>query len=320
VFSVQPKPLILKDALVHTRSLEKWAHGHTFEQDRVQQGERLTLIVTILTAITMVIEIAAGFAFGSMALLADGLHMASHATALGIAVLAYVYTRRFATDSSYSFGTGKAKALGGFTGAVLLALFAAGMAIESVERILNPIGIAFNQAIFVAVIGLLVNGASVLILDHDHDHHDHHHDHGSGDHNLRAAYLHVLADSLTSLLAISALLMGKYFGVLWMDPAMGIIGALLIARWSWGLLRDTSHVLLDKQAPETIRNALRQALEAFDGNRIADLHVWSVGPHIYAADIALVSHNPQPPDHYKALIPKEWGIVHMTVEVHRCTV
>ncbi len=311
---------------MHLRGLDNWAHEHTFGQDRVRRGERRTLIVTILTAVTMVVEIAAGLAFGSMALLADGLHMASHAAALGIAVFAYAYTRRFAADPRYSFGTGKVNALAGFTSAILLALFAVGMAVESVGRFIDPVAIAFNSAIFVAVIGLLVNGASVLLLTvphhhHDHDHHHHHHhDHGSGDHNLRAAYLHVLADSLTSLLAIFALLMGKYVGAVWMDPAMGIVGALLIARWSWDLLRSTSHVLLDRQASEVIRNDVQVAIEARDTDRIADLHVWSIGPDIYAAEIALVSDDPQPPDYYKALIPRDLGLVHVTVEVHRCPV
>ncbi len=313
---------------MHVRNLNGWMHEHTFGQDRVRTGERRTLTVTILTAVTMVVEIAAGVAFGSMALLADGLHMASHATALGIAVLAYAYTRRFAADTRYSFGTGKVNALAGFTSAVLLALFAAGMAVESVQRFIDPVAIAFNSAIFVAVIGLLVNGVSVLILadrhhHHEHDHpkhHQNHHHHGSGDHNLRAAYLHVLADSLTSLLAIFALLMGKYFGAVWMDPAMGIVGALLISRWSWGLLCATSHVLLDRQAPDAIRNGVQEVIEADGTDRITDLHVWSIGPDIYAADIALVTDNPQPPDHYKALVPQDLGLVHVTVEVHRCTV
>jgi cation diffusion facilitator family transporter len=285
------------------------------------------VIVTGLTAVTMVAEIAAGLAFGSMALLADGLHMASHATALGIAVFAYAHTRRFAADPRYSFGTGKVNSLAGFTSAILLALFAAGMAIESVERFIDPVAIAFNPSIFVAVIGLLVNGVSVLILlvphdpphSHDHSHsHDHHPPSGS-DHNLRGAYLHVLADSLTSVLAISALLMGKYFGAVWLDPAMGIVGAAMVARWSWGLLRHTSRVLLDQQAPAAVRNAVREAIEAHEGDRIADLHVWSIGPDIYAAAIALVSYEPKPPAHYKELIPKELGIVHVTVEAHPCT-
>jgi cation diffusion facilitator family transporter len=315
---------------MHTDSLDHWTHEHTFGQDQARRGEGRTLIVTVLTAATMVVEIIAGMTFGSMALLADGLHMASHATALGIAVFAYAYTRRFAADPRYSFGTGKVNALAGFTSAVLLALFAAGMVVESVERVIDPVAIAFNQAIFVAVVGLLVNGLSVLILavphdhhrrhhDHEHDHHHHHH-HGGSDHNLHGAYLHVLADSLTSVLAIAALLMGKYFGAVWMDPAMGIVGAVMVARWSWGLLRNTSHVLLDKQAPEAIRNAVREAIEVRDGDRVADLHVWSIGPDIYAAEIALVSYDPQQPDHYKELIPEKLGIVHMTVEVQPCTV
>jgi cation diffusion facilitator family transporter len=279
-------------------------------------------MVTALTAVTMVVEIVAGITFGSMALLADGLHMASHATALGIAVFAYAYTRRFAADPRYSFGTGKVNALAGFTSAVLLALFAAGMAVESVERVLDPVAIAFNQAIFVAGIGLLVNGLSVLILAVPHDHHHHHdHDHHSGsDHNLHGAYLHVLADSLTSVLAIAALLLGKYFGAVWMDPTMGIVGAVLVARWSWGLLRNTSHVLLDKQAPEAIRDAVRVAIAGHERDRVADLHVWSIGPDIYAAEVALVSDDPQPPDYYKGRIPEKLGIVHMTVEVQPCTV
>jgi cation diffusion facilitator family transporter len=322
-------PFFLKGTLMHTESLDHWTHEHTFGQDRVRRGERRTLIVTGLTAVTMVVEIMAGMAFGSMALLADGLHMASHATALGIAVFAYAFTRRFAADPRYSFGTGKVNALAGFTSAVLLALFAAWMAVESVERFIDPVAIAFNQAIFVAVIGLLVNGLSVLILaiphdhhhhDHGHDHAHHHHHHGGSDHNLHGAYLHVLADSLTSVLAIAALLTGKYFGAVWMDPAMGIVGAVMIARWSWGLLCSTSHVLLDRQVPETVRNAVREAIEVHDGDRVADLHVWSIGPGIYAAAIALVSSDPKPPDTYKELIPKELSIVHATVEAHPCTV
>lgn len=322
-----------------------WEHEHTFGQDRVRRGERRTLVVTVLTAVTMAVEIAAGVAFGSMALLADGLHMASHATALGIAVFAYAYTRRFAGDPRYSFGTGKVNALAGFTSAVLLALFAAGMALESTQRFIAPVAIAFDRAIAVAVIGLLVNGLSVLILagghrgpgSHDHaqahahdDHsrhhhhvHRHHHHAAGGDHNLRGAYLHVVADSLTSLLAIAALLMGKVFGMVWMDPAMGIVGAVLIARWSWGLARDTSQVLLDRQAPQDVRDRLRRALEApgagpRGNDRVADLHVWSVGPGIHAAAIVLVTDTPKPPEVYKRAIPASLGIVHSTVEVHRC--
>jgi cation diffusion facilitator family transporter len=197
------------------------------------------------------------------------------------------------------------------------------MAWESINRLYNPVTIAFNQAIFVAILGLIVNGASMLMLgdqhhDHDHDHgHPHHHSHGHTDHNLRAAYLHVLADALTSLLAIFALLAGKFLGLNWMDPVMGIVGAVLVARWSAGLIRDTSGILLDHQAPDTVLERTRAAIERVDDNQVADLHIWSIGPGIYSASLAVVSGAPKPPEHYKALIPGDLGIVHTVVEVHR---
>jgi cation diffusion facilitator family transporter len=275
----------------------------------------------------MAVEITTGLAYGSMALLADGLHMGSHAAALGITTIAYVYTRRCATDSRFCFGTGKVNAFAGYTSAVLLALFALLMAWESINRLFNPVEIAFNQAIVVAVLGLIVNGASMFILGdhHDHNHgHDHHHtdqhhrSHAHVDHNLRAAYLHVLADALTSLLAIFALLAGKYLGLNWMDPVMGIVGAILVSRWSLGLIRDTSGILLDHQAPDAIQEQTRAAIESVDDNRISDLHIWSIGPGIYSATIAVVSDAPKPPEHYKNLIPSELGIVHTNVEVHHC--
>jgi cation diffusion facilitator family transporter len=225
------------------------SHSHAFGQDRKRPGETRTFIVIVITATMMVVEIGAGLIYGSMALLADGLHMASHAVALSINALAYVYARRHAHDDRFSFGTGKVNTLGGFTGAVLLAGFAIVMVVESVERLVAPVAIAFNQAIFVAVLGLIVNGVSVLILGHrhhpeqahdletDHDEHVHYHDHDHHqhhDHNLISAYLHVLADALTSLLAIFALLAAKYFDWIWADPLMGIVGAILVARWSLG--------------------------------------------------------------------------------------
>ena len=262
----------------------------------------------------MVVEIAAGIAFGSMALLADGLHMGSHAVALSINAFAYIYARRHAHNMRYSFGTGKVNTLGGYTGAILLAVFATMMAFESITRLIEPVAIAFNQAIFVAVLGLLVNGASVFILGVEHDHgHDHHHHH---DHNLKSAYLHVLADALTSLLAIFALLIGKYFGAIWMDPLMGIVGAILVARWSFGLLKSTSAILLDEQASETTRNDIHQAIEADDASRIVDLHIWTVGPGIYSAIVSIVARNPQQPDHYKTIIAECTNLQHVSVEVH----
>ena len=255
----------------------------------------------------------------------------SHTAALGITTIAYIYTRRRATDSRFSFGTGKVNAFAGYTSAVLLALFALLMAWESISRLFNPVEIAFNQAIVVAVLGLLVNGASMIMLgghhhDHDHDHDNehehidsHHHHPAHEDHNLQAAYLHVLADALTSLLAIFALLAGKFLGLNWMDPAMGIVGAILVARWSLGLIRNTSGVLLDHQAPGAMLEQARAAIESVDDNRITDLHIWSIGPGIYSATIAVVSDTPRPPEYYKSLIPNDLGIVHTIVEVHEYT-
>jgi cation diffusion facilitator family transporter len=311
---------------MQTRKTHHWQHEHVFGQDKVRPGERRTLWVIFITATMMVVEITTGLAYGSMALLADGLHMGSHTAALGITTIAYVYTRRCATDSRFCFGTGKVNAFAGYTSAVLLALFALLMAYESVNRLFNPVEIAFNQAIVVAILGLIVNGASMIMLgghhhghDHDHEHtNPHHHSHVHEDHNLRAAYLHVLADALTSLLAIFALLAGKYLGLNWMDPAMGIVGATLVARWSLGLIRTTSSILLDHQAPGIMLEKTRTAIEGIDNNRISDLHIWSIGPGIYSATIAVVSDAPRTPEHYKSLIPRDLGIVHTTVEVHDC--
>ncbi len=311
---------------MHKENIHSWQHDHTFGQDQKRKGESRTFIVIAITATMMVIEIITGFIFGSMALLADGLHMASHATALIINLYAYIYARQHAQDTSFSFGTGKVNALGGFTGAVLLAVFALMMAWGSVERIINPVSIAFNQAIFVAIIGLIVNGASVLILghegehhhDHKHEHEDHHHDHHH-DHNLKSAYYHVLADALTSILAIIALLVAKYFGLVWMDPVMGIVGAILVCRWSIGLLRVTSAILLDKQGEERIQKKIKESIENIDDNRVTDLHLWSIGPSIYGVIISVVTHHPEPPKYYKNLLPPDLGLAHITVEVHRCS-
>jgi len=292
------------------REPERVAHDHRFGQEIVRPGERRTLIVIVLTATMMVIEIAAGIAYGSMALLADGLHMASHAAALGITALAYRYARQHADDPRFSFGTGKVNALGGYTGALLLAIFAIGMVWESVNRLANPIPIAFDQALLVAVVGLLVNGVSVVILNVGHDNGRHGHDH-----NLRSAYLHVLTDALTSVLAIAALLAGKLGGLTWMDPLMGVIGAALVSRWSWGLLRQTSTVLLDHQAPATLRTGIRVAIESSGDDTVTDLHVWEIGPGVYAAEIVITSRRPTTPAAYRARIPAHLGVGHVTIEV-----
>ena len=307
---------------MHTRALGDWQHDHIFEQDKPRPGEKRTLIVVALTAVAMVVELAAGLAFGSMALLADGLHMASHAAALGIAVAAYVYTRRQARNPNWTFGTGKVNALGGFASALVLVLFAALMAWESTDRMFHPVAIHFNEAILVAIAGLVVNAVCMGILGlggHGGHHHHHHGEaHSHADHNLRGAYLHVLADALTSLLAIFALLSGKFFGLMWMDPLIGILGAVLVARWAWGLLRDSSGVLLDRQAPNATCARIRQAIEGGGDDRVTDLHVWSIGPNIYAMACAVITHEPKPPQHYRRLLPHDAGIVHSTIEVHHC--
>lgn len=307
---------------MHNSNIQIWQHSHTFGQELKRPGELRTFIVIGITGTMMVIEIVAGILFGSMALLADGLHMASHGAALSISAFAYVYARRHARDKLFSFGTGKVNALGGFSSAVLLAMFALLMVWESVHRLVNPIEILFNQAIFVAVLGLAVNGISIFILrvdDSHHIHEDHHHDHTHHqDHNLKSAYLHVMADALTSLLAIFALLFAKFFGFIWMDPAMGILGAILVARWSIGLLRSTSGILLDRQGPETIRDNIIKSIEGDNDSRVADLHLWSIGPNVYAVVMAVVASKPSTPDNYKARIPKNLGLEHISIEIHEC--
>ncbi len=301
---------------MHTQQLEDLQHDHVFDQDQKRPGERRTLVVVSITALMMVVEIAAGLAYGSMALLADGLHMASHTAALGIALIAYVISRRLASDGRFAFGVGKINSLAGFASAVLLLGFAVAMVTESADRLINPLTIAFDQALIVAVLGLFVNGACAWILMSTP--HDHGHEHAHHDHNLRAAYLHVLADALTSILAIVALLAGKYLGAGWLDPMMGIVGAGLVARWSIGLIVDSSRVLLDQQADGEHVAELRASIERATSDRVTDLHLWSIGHGIYAAEIAVVSHDPQPPNHYKSLIPRGLNVVHATVEVQRC--
>lgn len=320
---------------MHTDNMKPWTHEHLFNQDQRKAGEKRTLLIVAITAVMMVVEIVAGLVFGSMALLADGLHMASHATALGIAVLAYVISRRLAADARFSFGVGKINSLAGFASAVMLLGFALSMAVESTSRLFNPLQIAFEQALVVAFLGLLVNGFSAWVLSstpHEHGHANGHvhnedpadaigHNHGQvahHDHNLKAAYLHVMADAVTSLLAIAALLAGKYLGVGWLDPIMGIVGAVLVTRWSFGLLRQTSWVLLDYQGNQQHLQTLRYSLERGTEDRVSDLHLWEIGHGIHAAEITLVSHEPQAPDYYKAKIPAVLNIVHTTIEVHCC--
>jgi cation diffusion facilitator family transporter len=300
------------------------AHAHHFGTDTERSGERRTRWVVALTVTMMVAEITAGALFGSMALLADGWHMGTHAAALGVAAFAYWYARRHASDPRYTFGTGKVGALAGFGSAVGLAVVALVVMGESAVRLASPAPIRYGQALAVAVLGLIVNLASALLLrgghEHGHGHDERHgegHDHGHHhDHNLRGAYLHVLADALTSVLAIAALAAGRTLGWIWMDPVTGIAGGLVIARWSWGLLRDTSAVLLDGEVSEDRRSGIRALLEADGETRVADLHLWRVGPAHLAAIVSVVTASPRAPAFYRELLARHRDLVHVTVEVH----
>nr|WP_221077235.1 CDF family Co(II)/Ni(II) efflux transporter DmeF [Agarivorans aestuarii] len=288
-------------------------HKHDFSHHS-NQGEQRTLIVLVLTALTMVIEIVAGTWFGSMALLADGWHMGTHVAAFTITIFAYRYARKHANNSKFSFGTGKVSSLGGFASAVALAVVALVMAIESIARFFEPQAIAFNQAILVAIIGLAVNLASAWILKDVHYHHGHEHEHSHHDHNLRAAYMHVLADALTSLLAIFALLAGKYAGLNWLDPVMGIVGALVISKWAWGLITLTSSHLLDQQCLPT-EQSVRKALENED-TEITDLHVWHLGEKSLGVVISLRCETPSPLIEYKQKLQHIAKLKHVSIEVN----
>ena len=287
---------------------EPLVHDHVFLGAAHDDHARRTMWVVALTALMMIAEIVAGYWTGSMALLADGFHMATHAGALGVSAAAYAYARKHARSSKFSFGTGKVGDLAGFASALVLGDVAVGIGVESVKRLLEPTTVAFGEATIVAVVGLAVNLVSALLLGaghhhhgHDHHGHDHHHEHGhdhehhhghhgvhhSGDNNLRSAYMHVLADALTSILAIVALLAGRMLGWVWLDPVMGLVGAAVIARWAWTLMRDTAGVLLDA-TDEHVAAEVRELLEGPGDARICDLHVWRVGPQAHAAIVSVV--------------------------------
>jgi cation diffusion facilitator family transporter len=308
--------------VMHSHNLADHQHDHSFGMDRHRRAESRTLIVVVLTVVTMIVEVAVGLAFGSMALLADGIHMASHAAALGIGVLVYVMARRLAGSPRFSFGSGKLNALGGFSSALLLAAFALVMVYESTARLLVPVPIRFDFAILVAVVGLIVNGLSIVLLssgheEHDHQHHGHDHGHKHGDHNLRGAFLHVVADAMTSVLAIVALLFGKYMGLVWLDPVMGLVGAAVILWWSAGLIRASSSVLLDRQGPAPLCDEIRRRIEAIGDSKVADLHLWSVGPNIFAAELIVVSHDQVAAEAYRERL-KDLKLAHLVVETRVC--
>lgn len=314
-------------------------HDHFFLGRDHQRNERKVWLVIALTASMMLVEIVAGTVYGSMALTADGWHMSTHAGAMLITALAYRFARRHLGNPRFTFGTGKLGDLAGFASAIVLALIALLIGWESLVRLTQPIHIDFNQAIAVAAAGLAVNLVCAWLLKDDHAHHGHayhghhqHHDHNdrhhhhddghhepgkTRDNNLRAAYIHVLADALTSVLAIIALLVGRSYGWLWADPLMGVVGAAVIARWSWGLIRDSGSVLLDAAAEgHEVREEIREAM-APTGSLVTDLHVWQVGPGHFAAIVSLIAGEPKEPAHYKALLAHIHELSHVTVEVQR---
>ncbi len=310
---------------MHTKNIAAYQHPHIFHCSGMET-ERKTLRVVLLTAAMMVVEIVAGWRFNSMALLADGWHMSTHAAALGIAWIAFILARRHAGSRKFTFGTWKIEILGGFISAIFLGIVALAMTYVSVARFFHPVVIQFNEAIFIAVIGLAVNLVSVFLLTgnphgHNHAHGSHDHGHGS-DHdsnlNLRAAYLHVLADALTSVLAIAALLGGKYMNWNWLDPAMGIIGAAMIARWTFGLLKATGSILLDHGTNTEVENEIHAAIESDGDTKISDLHLWQVGQDKYACVLAVIASEPQDLHVYKDRLRNIHELAHVTVEIDQC--
>ncbi|HRP97343.1 MAG TPA: CDF family Co(II)/Ni(II) efflux transporter DmeF [Rhodocyclaceae bacterium] len=312
----------------------QWAHDHAFDTTS-RAAERSTRAVMWLTAAAMVVEIAAGWWFNSMALLADGWHMSTHALAIGLSAFAYASARRYAKDPRFAFGTWKIEILGGFANAIFLLAIAVFMVLESTARLASPQPIQYREAIVVAVLGLLVNIVSALMLGkahhHGHDHADSHsHDHGHHaghahrhDLNLRSAYLHVMADAATSVLAIVALAGGWLYGWAWLDPVMGIVGAVLVAVWARGLIMDTAKVLLDREMDHPVVDEIRQAVEAPGGAHpihITDLHVWRVGKSVYSCAMTLVTDDATlTPAAVRERLSRQEQVVHSTIEIHQCT-
>ena len=317
--------------MMHTHDLSAWKHNHVFDTGNpaAEKGTRLVMWITLAM---MVIEIVAGYVFNSMALLADGWHMSSHALAIGLSAFAYAAARRYSSDPRFAFGTWKIEILAGYTSAIFLVGVAGSMLFQSVERILAPEPIHYAEALVVAAIGLVVNVVCAMILGKAHDHHDHgqRHDHHAGhdDHhhhgdlNLKAAYIHVVADAATSVLAIAALAGGWFYGWSWLDPVMGIVGAILVGVWAKNLMIDTGKVLLDREMDHPVVSEIREAVETgpeISGTRCTDLHVWRVGKGSYACAISLVTHDPAlTAARVRGQLAVHEEIVHVTVEIHQC--
>lgn len=313
---------------MHTHDLADWRHDHQFDSGNIA-GERSTLIVMWITAGMMVVEIGAGWFYNSMALLADGFHMSSHAVAIGLSAFAYAAARRHAKDPRYAFGTWKIEVLGGFASAIFLLCVVALMVYGSVERLITPEPIHYQEALVIAVVGLIVNLVSARILgaahhnDHGHDHHDHQHGHYHHDDlNLKSAYIHVIADAATSVAAIAALAGGWLLGWSWLDPVMGIFGAIVVAVWARGLIADTSKVLLDREMDHPVVGEIREVIAERGSNSetvVADLHVWRVGKATYSCALSLVTHDEQlTPTQVRQWLSIHEEIVHTTIEIHRC--
>src|SRR6184192_2802185 len=302
---------------MHRTDHSRFRKAHDFVPD-FSHAERRTRIVIGITAVMMVVEIAVGLMSHSMALLADGWHMSTHVLAFLITAVAYYFARTQAGNTRFSFGTGKIAVLGGFTSAVVLAIVAFLMAGESVHRLFVPLEIHFNEAIGIACVGLLVNlGCAVLLADRHHESDD-----GSSHHkdlNLRAAYLHVLADAFTSVLAITALTGGKFFGWAWLDPAVGVVGSGVVFSWAYTLLRDTSGILLDRTpASSDLPEEIRRTVESDGDSLVSDLHVWQVGTGKFAAIVSIVAHQPKSSDEYRKLLRGHGELVHLTIETQHC--
>lgn len=310
---------------MHTHSIDDFRHPHVFLGDEHERNERKTWAVIAICAAMMIAEIVGGLWFGSVALIADGLHMSTHAGALLIAALAYTYSRRYVNDERLTFGTGKFGDLAAFTSAIALAMIALLIGYESVDRFVTPVPIAFNQAIPIAVLGLGVNLLSALLLrddDYHHGHaHNHAHSHGHAhvhrDHNLRAAFVHVLADAAVSVLVIVGLGAGRFFGLIWMDPLMGLVATAVILSWSWTLIRSAGAILLDVCPDPALARKVAVRLEQ-GSDRVSDLHLWRLGPGHLAAVISIVTHDPRSPEQYKRRLSGLAGLSHVTIEVATC--
>lgn len=310
---------------MHNEQIELWQHHHVFNVEK-KVIEKQTLIVVIVTFVTMIAEIFFGWITNSMALFADGWHMGTHAFALGVSLFAYIMARKYAKDHRFTFGTWKIEILGAYTSAIVLGIVGVIMIFYSVERIFNPLSIHYTQALFVAVLGLFVNLICAIILnvgghshkrEHKEDKHSHH-GHKHEDLNLKSAYLHVVADALTSVLAIVALLGAKYFYLNWLDPFMGIVGAGLIIRWSFLLLKDTGGILLEREMDNPIVNEIKNEIECDGDSKISDLHIWKVAQNKYSCIIALVTGGKYSIEEYKTRLNKVHELAHISVEINKC--